>query len=188
MRNLLVLLLIMLSGCTGARISSSEARQKITEIAGSGLVPQAVEIRRVVSQSDTQVIAETTVALAFQFQRTNDKSPWRVAAIRMGDRDWITVDELLAAINENRRRDTTSSMGKLVDGIATYRRTVGSAPPATDIVQLTNVLHPQYMTDLVRADSWGHPIVYEVTGTAFRLVSSGADGLRGTPDDIVLPN
>jgi hypothetical protein len=43
------------------------------------------------------------------------------------------------------------------------------------------------MKDLVRTDAWGHPIDYEVTGSAYRLVSSGPDGVRGTPDDIMLP-
>ena len=43
------------------------------------------------------------------------------------------------------------------------------------------------MKDLVRLDAWGKPIHYEVTGPAtFRLISFGADGIRGTPDDVVL--
>jgi hypothetical protein len=186
-RKLLLLLVIVLSGCSGSRLSSDEARRKITEIATSGLVPDAIEIRRVVSQSDTQVIAETSVTLAFQFRRANANTPWEVAAVRLGDRDWINLNDLLSAINEGRRRETTTSMEKLIAGIANYRRTNGNLPAASDIVQLTNLLHPQYMTDLVRADSWGRPIFYENTGDAYRLVSSGADGMRGTPDDISLP-
>ena len=188
MRSLLVLFLLLLSGCAGARLSSDEARRKITEIGASGLVPDSIEVRRIVSQSDTQVIAETTVTLAFQFRRDRAGAPWKVAAVRLGDRDWISLDELLAAVNEGRRRETTASMEKLVAGIGNYRQINGSAPQATDIVQLTNVLHPQYMTDLIRADGWGHPIGYELAGAAFRLISNGADGLRGTGDDIVLPN
>jgi hypothetical protein len=188
MKNLLLMLLIVLSGCSGARLSSGEARRKITEIATSGLVPDAVEVRRIVAQNDNQVIAETTVTLAFQFRRDNINSPWRVAAVRLGDRDWIDLNELLAAINEGRRRETTTLMEKLVNGIDNYRRITGSAPQAVDIVQLTNVLHPQYMADLIRSDGWGHPIAYEVTGGTFHLISNGADGVRGTSDDIVLPN
>ena len=188
MRNLVLLSFIVLSGCSGARLSSEEARQKITEIATSGLVPDAVEVRRIVTQSDTQVIAETTITLAFQFRRDNPASPWRVAAVRLGDRDWIDLNELVAAINEGRRRETVSAMEKLVAGIASYRQINGSAPQVTDIVQLTDILHPNYMSDLVRMDGWGRPIAYEPSGATFRLVSVGADGLRGTPDDIVLPS
>jgi hypothetical protein len=50
------------------------------------------------------------------------------------------------------------------------------------------MLHPSYMSDLVRMDGWGRPIVYEPNGATFRLVSLGADGLQGTPDDIVMPS
>ena len=46
-------------------------------------------------------------------------------------------------------------------------------PNARDIVALTDILHPSYMTELVREDGWGNPIVYEVTGDAtFRLAFS----------------
>ena len=102
--------------------------KKSREIATSGLVPDAVEVRRIVSQSDTQVIAETTITLAFQFRRDNPASPWRVAAVRLGDRDWIDLNELVAAINEGRRRETVTAMEKLVAGIASYRQINGSAP------------------------------------------------------------
>jgi Type II secretion system (T2SS), protein G len=54
-------------------------------------------------------------------------------------------------------------------------------------VALTDKLHPSYMTDLIREDGWGKPILFEVTGPAsFRFVSVGADGRRGTSDDLVL--
>src|SRR5262249_247003 len=154
--------------------------RKITEIGSSGLVPDSVEIRRLVSQSDTQVIAETTVTLAFQFKRANATAPWQISAIRLGDRDWVSLTELLAAINEGRRRETTASIEKLVAGIANYRRVNGSTPVAADIVSLTDVLHPQYMNDLVRTDAWGHPLRYEVTGTVFRVISNGPDGVPGS--------
>ena len=188
MRILLALLLLMLSGCTGARLSSDEARRKISEIATSGLVPDAIEVRRIVSQSDTQVIAESTVTLAFEFRRPNANSEWRVTAVRLGDRDWIDLNELIAAVNDARRRETTANLEKLVTGITNYRQANGATPSANNIVELTNVLHPRYMSDLVRTDAWGRPIAFEASNGAYRLVSTGPDGLRNTPDDIVLPN
>ena len=78
------------------------------------------------------------------------------------------------------------SFQKLAIGIESYRQRNGASPNATDIVGLTNILHPTYMTDLIRLDAWGRPIRYEVVGTSFRLVSDGADGVRGTPDDLQL--
>ena len=107
--------------------------------------------------------------------------------MRLGDRDWISLDELLASVNEGRRRATAAALGKIAGAIAKYRDSNGSVPPARDIITLTDALHPLYMDELVRQDAWGNPIDYELTGgSSFRLISRGPDGRRGTDDDIVL--
>ncbi len=178
---------LVLSACTSARLSHDEARKKIAEIGRSNLVPDAIEIRRIVSQTDTQAIAEATITLAFQFKRDNPNAEWRIQAVRLGDRDWISLDELLAGINEGRRRTTTDAMQRVVEAVEKYRSTNGSLPNVRDIVGLADILHPRYMNDLVREDGWGKPIIYEVTGpSTFRLISQGPDGLPGTRDDIVV--
>src|SRR5205085_11506300 len=98
-----------------------KARRKIAEIGRSNLVPDAIEIRRIVSQSDTQAIAEATITLAFQFKRDNPEAEWRIEAVRVGDREWISLDELLAGINEGRRRTTSAAMRKMADAVDKYR-------------------------------------------------------------------
>src|ERR1051325_9027951 len=187
MKYLLFLGCFGLCACTGARLSHDEARKKIAEIGRSNLVPAAIEIRRIVAQTNTEAIAEATITLAFQFKRDTPHAEWRIQAVRLGDRDWISLDELLAGINEGRRRATTDSMEKLVAAVEKFRTVNGSLPDARDIVSLTDILNPHYMTELVREDGWGKPILYEVTGAStFRLISDGPDGRRGTPDDIVV--
>jgi len=189
MQPALCLLLIgsfLLSACTSARLSHDEARKRIAAIGQSSLVPDAIEIRRIVSQSDTSAIAESTVTLAFQFKRATANAEWHIDAVRLGDRDWISLDELLAAINEGRRRTTSQSMQQLTDGIENYPSANGSLPTSKDIVTLTDQLYPRYMNVLVREDGWGRPFIYEVTGNSFRLVSAGADGRPGTADDVVV--
>jgi hypothetical protein len=178
---------VLLTSCgSGARLSHDEVRKRIAAIGRSSLVPDAIEIRRIVSQSETSAIAESTVTLAFQFKRDNPNAEWRIEAVRLGDRDWVSLDELLAAINEGRRRTTSQSIQRIADGVEKYRTANGSLPTAGDIVKLTDTLYPQYMSVLVREDGWGNPIVYEVTGNStFRLASGGADERRGTADDVV---
>jgi hypothetical protein len=178
---------IALCSCTANRLSHNEARNKINEIGRSKLIPDAIEVRRIVSQSENEAIAEATITLAFQFKRANRYADWKVSAVRLGDRDWISLDELLTAVDEGRRRVTTQSMYELTTAIEKYRMANGTLPNARDIVALTDILHPNYMTRLVREDGWGNPIIYEVTGgTTFRLISLGPDHRRGTPDDIVI--
>jgi type II secretion system (T2SS) protein G len=166
-----------LPACTAARLSHDEARKKIAEIGSSNLIPD-----------DTSAIAEASVTLAFQFKRASGNSDWRIEAVRLGDRDWISLDELLAAINEGRRRTTTERMQQLAAGIEKYRSGTGNLPSMRDIVALTDILYPAYMSMLVREDGWGNPILFEVSGNTYRLISRGADGRRGTNDDIVVEN
>jgi len=180
------MLAAMTAGCSSSRLSHDEARKQIAEIGKSSLVPGSIQIQRIVSQTDKDAIAETSVALAFEFKRNKVSDPWRIAAVRMGDRDWVGVDEIIAAVNESRRRTTMESFQKLATGIEVFRQRNGASPNASEIVALTNILHPTYMTDLVRLDAWGRQIRYEVVGAGFRLLSDGADGVRGTADDILL--
>ena len=187
--QLLPIAFFLLFGCASARLSHDEARKRIAAIGQSSLVPDAIEIRRIVSQSDTSAIAESTVTLAFQFKRADPNSEWHIEAVRLGDRDWISLDELIAAINEGRRRTTAQSLQQLAEGVDKYRTANGSIPAAADIVALTDTLYPRYMNRLVREDGWGNPILYEAApNSTFKLISRGADGRRGTPDDVVVEN
>jgi Type II secretion system (T2SS), protein G len=187
MKRLFLFAFLSLCACTGARLSHDEARKKIAEIGRSNLIPDAIEIRRIIAQTDTQAIAEATITLAFQFKRDNPGAEWRIQAVRLGDREWISLDELLAGVSEGRRRSTLDGMQKLAQAVEKYRAAKGALPNASDIVGLVDILHPQYMNELVREDAWGKPILYEVTGAGtYRLISDGPDGRRGTPDDIVV--
>ena len=182
-----VVFLLISSGCGGARLSHDEIRKQIADMGTSTLVPESIAIRRVVSQTGNRAIAETTVEMAFQFQRDSEGSPWYISSVRLGDQNWVSVPELLAALNDNRRKATAESMQKLAAGIAAYRQSTGSAPVAADIQALADVLHPRYMTDLVLDDGWGHPIQIDASTPEFRFRSLGPDGQRGTTDDIVSP-
>jgi Type II secretion system (T2SS), protein G len=184
---LLLLALVTGPGCGGARLSHSEIRKQVADLGTSTLVPSAVSVRRIVNQSDKRLIAETTVDLAFQFERDSTASPWHIASVRLGDQNWVSVPELIEALNESKRKLTAVSFEKLGAGIAAYRQRNGSAPAAGDIKALSDVLHPQYMKDLVLEDGWGRLIEVESSGSGLRLRSAGVDGQRGTPDDIVSP-
>ena len=186
-RTLILGSLLLVSACGGTRLSHDEIRKQIADIGTSTLVPKAVQIRRVVSQGGNTQIAETTVELAFQFQRDFAGSPWYIAQVRLGDQNWVSVPELLAALEQNRRNQTVAALRKLDNGIAAYRKQNGSAPTAGNIASLADALHPQYMPDLVLNDSWGRPIEIESPTAGMRFRSLGPDGQRGTPDDVVFP-
>ena len=112
----LILSLLLLTACTGERLSQQEVRKQISEIGKSNLVPNAIEIRRISFQTNTLAIAETNVQLAFLFKRGNSSEQWRVDSVRLGDRDWVSIDQLLEAINELRRQTTLEDLEKLSSG------------------------------------------------------------------------
>ena len=179
---------VVFSGCGGARLSHDVIRRQIADIGTSTLVPNSISVRKVVSQSGNRAIAETSVDLAFQFERDTEASPWHISSVRLGDQNWVSVPELVAALNEAHRKQTAASLQKLATGIAAYRERNGSAPNARDIKTLTDILHPQYMRDLVLDDGWGRPIEVEPSaGATFRLRSLGPDAQRGTFDDVLFP-
>ena len=178
---------LLSSGCGGARLSHDEIRRQVAELGTSTLIPQAINVRRVVSDSNNRLIAETTVELAFQFERDTPGSPWHVSSVRLGDQNWMAVSELISAINETRRKETVAALRKLDAGVAAYRERNGNAPSASTVEALSDVLHPQYMSDLVVADAWGRPVEIASPGPNFRFRSLGADGQRGTSDDVLYP-
>jgi hypothetical protein len=186
-QGILLASVLLISACGGARLSHDEIRKQIADIGTSTLVPEAVQVRRVVSQGGNTAIAETTVELAFQFERDFAGSPWHITQVRLGDRNWVSVPELLRALEQNRRNETAAALRKLDTGVAAYRQKNGSAPAAGNIASLADALHPQYMSDLVLNDSWGRPIEIEAPAAGIRFRSLGPDGQRGTADDVVFP-
>lgn len=187
LRLLFVLALLVASSCGGARLSHDEIRRQIADLGNSTLVPSSVSIRRVVSQSSNRAVAETSVELAVQMERDSETSPWHITSIRLGDQNWVSVPELLAAMNESRQKVTAASLEKLAAGVAAYRQRNGSMPPAADIKALADVLHPLYMKDLVMDDAWGRQILVDASTLSLRFRSVGPDGVRGTQDDLLSP-
>jgi hypothetical protein len=161
-------------------------RSRMIELGASPLIPGAIEIRRVISQNDVRTIAESTVTMGFRFKHGRRSSDWTIEAARLGDRDWIDTGDLLATLNEGRRRSTLALMQELAAAIEKYRQEKGALPPAKDVRELNDVLHPRYIGQLVRVDGWGHEIDYSASGSTFRLRSRGPDGRPFTADDLVV--
>ena len=161
-------------------------RDRMVELGASSLIPGAIEIRRVISASETRTIAEATVSMGFRFVHLPKSNNWEIEAARLGDRPWINTVDLIATLNEGRRQDTIAIMQKLAAAIERYRQEKGSLPPAKNVPELMDILHPHYIDQLVRVDGWGHEIEYSATESTFRLRSRGPDGRLFSPDDIVV--
>jgi hypothetical protein len=175
---------LTLSSCA-AGPSTEAVRQQITTLADAELSRDDVIVERVIAQTENVAVAETTLKLALQYAK-DDEGQWQIVAARLGDGRWVEVGPLLAAVEAFENDQTTASLAKLVDGVNTYVERNGNLPVIESSGYLSDVLHPLFMSDLVRVDAWGSNILYEAEGDRYRLSSPGPDGLPGTQDDIVM--
>lgn len=175
--------LLMPLACTG-NLSSRTARQQIAELGDAALLTDDIQVQRIVTQLGDRAIAEANVRMAFQFER-NAGGDWRIVSARLGEGEWIDVAELLAAIAARNTDETAASLDQLALGLDAYRTRNGSLPEIPTEGYLSDVLHPLFMTDLIRDDPWGGRIRYLRNGGGYELRSPGPDGTDGTEDDIV---
>ncbi len=131
------------------------------------------------------MIAETTVRMAFQFEREPD-GDWQIVSARLGDRQWVDVSAFIEALESQFEDQTTEAMEKLASGVETYRDENGGLPEITPEGYLSDVLHPLFMPELVRDDAWGSAIRYEQENGTYQLRSSGPDGVVGSGDDLLV--
>src|SRR5262245_1210631 len=92
-------LLLICSSCASRHLSRKIAQREIAYVGTATLDPEAVEIRSITAQGQDRALVETTVALAFQFNRQKATDEWRVDSVRLGASDWVDMTELLTALN-----------------------------------------------------------------------------------------
>ena len=177
-------ILLISSGCSG-RLSTRTVRQQIASLGESNLVPSDVAVERIVTEIGGRLVAETTVKMAFQFEQDADGN-WRIVAARLGDRQWVDIDILLEALEAQRAEETTVAMQKLAAGVDEYQAENGVFPKIDANGHLSDVLHPRFMSELIREDAWGVEFRYELQDASYRLRSSGPDGMAGNSDDVLL--
>lgn len=174
----------VLAGCSGT-VSSGTVRQQVAELGGANLDPDDIQVQRIVDQLGGRTVAEANVRLTFQFEEGPDGQT-EIVAVRLGDRNWLDVTDLLAAIEAGNVGRTQSDIEKLAAGLGAYRDSSGELPALPPGGYISDVLHPGFMRDLVRNDAWGGAIAYDRTESGFELRSPGPDGTAGNTDDIVV--
>ncbi len=181
---LITALLLTVNGC-GPGLSARNARSQIARLSEADLVPSDVAIERIVTQSGDRMIAETTVKMAFQFERGKD-GEWQIVSARMGDRQWVDVGTFIEALESQFKQQTSDAMERLALAVDAYRDENGSLPEISPDDYVSDVLHPLFMPDLIRDDAWGSSIRYETANGSYQLRSSGPDGVAGNADDILV--
>lgn len=134
------------------------------------------------TQPSATVLA--TVQLGFRFQREN-KGGWRVTGLRSGNRDWISLDQLISAMNSAKRAQAKKEMEAIAGALQNFRSERGSYVASDQQRVLIDLLTPGFMSQVVRLDPWHRPYQYQGERDRFTLSSDGPDKTPNTPDDII---
>ena len=183
----LLALACCLAACASSRkLSPDTARARILKLGLMEIEGKTLEVRKVRQIGGKHAVAEASLNMVFQLTR-NSRGKWEVEAVRFSDGNWVQVETLRQALDMTRERQTRQNLEKLVKGIEEYRKTHGDYPQAYNLSGLNDLLFPRHMATSIRFDAWGRPLILRRTGSGgLQILSSGADGIRGSEDDISL--
>lgn len=178
-----------LRGRMAADPSVKRARCLLASLLGVALPSDAVRIQSVdpmpiplASRPSATVVAWVRV----DARLVNEKSGWRVTQLRSGDRDWITLEPLIAAVNEEKRKQARSELELIARALEKFRKDRGFYIVSDSEGVAIDHLSPRYLARVIRLDPWHQPYKYLGERDHFTLRSSGPDGKDNTPDDIEL--
>jgi hypothetical protein len=178
------------SGVITARPSSltplgaKQARDLIRNLSGVETDSDQVRIKSINPGIGNSAIVEAELETAFRF--INDGRDWRIAEVRIADRQWDSVELLQSAITKEKVERTQKIMRQLSASLEAYRTARSHFPVAESINPVFDELIPAYSSHPPQVDLWGMPFAYRGTNAGYRLSSAGPDRKPNTPDDLIV--
>lgn len=111
---------------------------------------------------------------------------WEVAEVRTGNREWVKLQPLIAALNEKKERKARTDLEAIAQALEQFRGERGFYVVSENHSVVIDYLSPHYLSQIIRVDPWHQPYKYEGQRDHFTLSSSGPDGKDNTADDIKL--
>jgi hypothetical protein len=170
-----------------APLGAKQARDLIRNIAGVQLDPDQVRIKNINAGIGDSAIVEAELETAFRFVRDRSEGhDWKIAEVRVADRQWESVELLQSAITKEKVERTQKIMRELSGALEAYRAARSHFPVAESINPVFDELIPTYSSHPPQLDLWGMPFAYRGTNAGYRLSSAGPDRKPNTPDDLVV--
>jgi len=175
----------LLNGCGGRAINKKQARDVIVQSPAEVLAKDDVEVLAVTQVGSGMAVVSTNLRAAFRIEKAGRE--WVVREVRLGNGQWEKIDAVLLALQRVKIDETKQLLERIGTAIEAYSKKNGQLPAFQDYIQLSDALHPAFLSPLVRLDAWDRPLAaIQVSPGSIRLVSAGPDGKLGTPDDIEL--
>ncbi len=162
-------------------LSVKQVRELLQHLGGANLSKDQVQIKKI-----DGAIIEAQIETAFRVQKGKDG--WRIAEVRLGDRQWESFELIEEAVKREKARRTTALLNQFAAGLKAYQQANGQYAKTNKIGELLDYLSPRYIPLPPRVDLWGKEFDYDGSATTYRLVSAGPDGRKGTNDDLILEN
>lgn len=169
--------------------STKRARCVIAALLGVQLPSDAVRIKNVDGSpfsfgSTPSSVVEALITVEVRFERTEGKS-WTVSGLRTGSRDWVDVQALVAAANEEKSKRARADLHEMAQALEKFRSERNSYVVSDSHAVLVDHLSTRFLKQVIRLDPWNRPYQYRGDSASFTLRSMGPDGKENTPDDIV---
>src|SRR5215213_6459186 len=174
---------------SATELTTKRARCLVASLFGVALPSDAVRIREI-SPFGLSIGSESAaLVVAFvhaDFRLARNAKGWHVAEFKSGNRDWVNVAGLAAAIDQVKRSAASDELSTIAKALGDFRRERGSFVVADSESVLIDHLSPRYLTRVIRVDPWHRPYQYEGQPDRYSLRSLGPDGKPNTPDDVVV--
>lgn len=180
--------------CEGAlqlatHLTTKRARCLVANLFGVALPSDNVRIKEISPfglsiGSESAALVDGFVRADFRLVR--DAKGWRVAEFKSGNREWVNVTGLEAAIDQIKRTAATDELSTIAKALGDYRRERGSFVVSDSESVLIDHLSPRYLPRVIRDDPWHRPYQYDGQPDRYSLRSLGPDGKPNTPDDVVV--
>lgn len=168
--------------------SVKRARCLLGSLLGVELPSDAIRIQEVspapiplASQASATVVAW----IRLDARLLNDKKGWRVTEVRTGNREWATLEPLIAAVNEEKQQRARAELELMAKALERFRKDRGFYIVSDSQAVVMDHLSPRYLGQVIRVDPWHQPYKYQGDRDHFTLRSAGPDGKADTPDDLV---
>ncbi len=170
-------------------LTTKRARCLVAGLFGVALPSDDVRIREISPfglslGSESAALVDAFVRGDFRLVR--DAKRWRVAEFKSGNRGWVNVAGLAAAIDQVKRTAAADELTTIAKALGDFRRERGSFVVSDSESVLIDHLSPRYLPRVIRVDPWYRPYQYDGQPDHYSLRSLGPDGKRDTPDDVVV--
>ncbi|HKY26580.1 MAG TPA: type II secretion system protein GspG [Pyrinomonadaceae bacterium] len=174
---------------SSSELTTKRARCLVASLFGVELPSDDVRIRNISPfglsiGSESSALVTALVQADFRFAR--DAGGWRVVEVKSGNRDWVSVAELPAAVDQIKRSAAADELSTIAKALSEFRQDRGHFVVSDKESVLIDHLSPRYLTRVIRVDPWHRPYHYDGQQDRYSLRSLGPDGKPNTPDDIVV--